>query len=396
MDGQVFVVGGFGAKGQSLATAQELDNTSATWTVLPAMPTSRWGLGAAWASGLYAIGGYNDTVGYTPVVEEYDPVSNTWSTKSPMPLPRALLSVVTGPDGRIYALGGEMPNGHYTGRVDIYDPTSDTWTCMTPMLTPRAMFAAGNTNGAIYVAGGLNASGPLSAAETYDGITPTDAAPPTFTTPPTQGFTVGDQLGKTNIPVTIRYLASDAITDIRRYDLTVSVNGGAPQPVTLPWDVFNNGFVTLPPGATTYQYAATATDCAGNTTATDSGTLFHVRAAQETGGVKYSTGWSTGTSSTYYGGHDKYTTKKGAKATHKFTGSSIAWIATKSSGRGAADVYLDGHLAAKMNLHSTTTIPRDIVFQHSWPTVGTHTITIINLASRGHPRIDIDAFTTIN
>ena len=384
-DQRVYAVGGLGSTGAVSAT-EVFDKTTQAWVGLASMPTPRYGLGVATAgTKLYAIGGYRPGVGDLPTVEAYDPSTDTWSTAAPMPDARSLLSAVTGPDGKIYAIGGVQGNS-YLRRVDVYDPTTDSWSCTTPMPTPRAAFIATSANGVIYAAGGRNAAGATNVFEKYDMTTPADGNAPTFARVPTVGFATGTQLGTVSVPVHLRYGASDAETDIRRYDLTVSTNGAAPTPVTLPWDAFSNG---------SYQYAATATDCAGNTSAASAGALFHVHAAQESSGVKYSTGWHSGASSTYYGGHDRCTTLKGAKAGRKFTGTEVAWVATKSPKRGAADVYLDGKLVAKVNLHSSTTIPRDIVFHHAWTTSGTHTIRIVNLATSGHPRIDIDAFAVL-
>jgi N-acetylneuraminic acid mutarotase len=71
------------------------------------MPTGRYYLAAAALNGkIYAIGGYNSTSTYLATTEEYNPVSNTWTTKPDMPTARYGLAAAEAM-GRIYAVGGD-------------------------------------------------------------------------------------------------------------------------------------------------------------------------------------------------------------------------------------------------------------------------------------------------
>jgi hypothetical protein len=89
------------------------------------------------------------------------------------------------------------------------------------------------------------------------------------------------------------------------------------------------------------------------------------------------------------------TAKAGASATFKFTGRQIAWVATRRANRGLAHVYLDGKLAANVNLHSATIMHRRIVFAHAWAADGAHTVKIVCAGTAGHPTVDVDAFVSI-
>jgi hypothetical protein len=51
----------------------------------------------------------------------------------------------------------------------------------------------------------------------------------------------------------------------------------------------------------------------------------------------------------------------------------------------------DGKAIAIVNTHSATTVNRVVVWQ-KWMPAGTHSIKVVNLATPGHQRIDIDAF----
>lgn len=62
----------------------------------------------------------------------------------------------------------------------------------------------------------------------------------------------------------------------------------------------------------------------------------------------------------------------------------------KAPNRGSADVYVDGVKKATVNTYSSTTAHRVIV----WQTVlaaGAHVVKVVNRATAGHPRIDLDA-----
>jgi hypothetical protein len=55
--------------------------------------------------------------------------------------------------------------------------------------------------------------------------------------------------------------------------------------------------------------------------------------------------------------------RAGASATLRFT-REVPWVATRAANRGTARVYLDGKLAATVNLHSAAAMRKRIVFAH--------------------------------
>lgn len=62
-------------------------------------------------------------------VEMYDPETNTWTARTPMPTPRQAMGADLGADGRIYVVGGAPSYAHPRPMavVEIYDPETDTW-----------------------------------------------------------------------------------------------------------------------------------------------------------------------------------------------------------------------------------------------------------------------------
>ena len=92
----------------------------------------------------------------------------------------------------------------------------------------------------------------------------------------------------------------------------------------------------------------------------------------------------------------KYATTKGAWATLRFTGSDVAWVAPKDTNRGKADVYLDDVKVATIDLNSSSTSPRKVVFMKSWASSGPHQLKVwVYGALAKRPRVDVDAFVVL-
>ena len=139
------------------------------------MPTARVALSSSVANGkLYAIGGAARGGGgfNLSTVEEYDPVTDTWTTKRNMSSRGSLASTST-VDGKIYAIGGIGPGNRIVSTVEEYDPVTDTWTTKANMPTGRAFLSASTVNGNIYTIGGRDLGTVFSTVEVYDSVTDT-------------------------------------------------------------------------------------------------------------------------------------------------------------------------------------------------------------------------------
>lgn len=144
------------------------------------MQTARSEFGTASLNGkIYAIGGLTST-GYTNAVEEYDPVTNTWTSKAPINTARAGLCVVT-VNGKIYAIGGQTSSG-YTAIIEEYNPISNIWVNKTSMAIARGWSAGTVLNGKIYIVGGRTSTGYLNKVSEYDLTTNTWAEKAVMTT----------------------------------------------------------------------------------------------------------------------------------------------------------------------------------------------------------------------
>jgi hypothetical protein len=128
------------------------------------MHQARAGLGAAVVNGkIYAIGGHAES-GVVGTNEEYDPETDTWTFKEPMPTPRQDFAVAVY-QNKIYCIGGTTEYSSYSDVNEVYDPATDTWITKTRMPTARLGLQANVVNGKIYLTGGLPY---LNRNEVYD------------------------------------------------------------------------------------------------------------------------------------------------------------------------------------------------------------------------------------
>ena len=112
---------------------------------------------------IYVIGGRTGqgfilTATNTDVVEEYDPLSDSWNApKERMPTARS--GGVSGTDGRrIYVAGGEVTTQELVGAfraIEAYDPLTDSWSTLPPMPMPRHGAAGAVIGNRLYLVSGM-------------------------------------------------------------------------------------------------------------------------------------------------------------------------------------------------------------------------------------------------
>jgi hypothetical protein len=143
--------------------------TENTWTTKAPMSQARGELGVATVNGkIYAIGGCNSTnFSQTNIIittnEKYDPVTNIWVSRAPMP--RAMWSfAIAAYKDKIYCFGN--------GLTQVYDPAADSWENKTAMPTSRDGVQANVLGDKIYIVGG-DTDSPTNINEVYDPQTDT-------------------------------------------------------------------------------------------------------------------------------------------------------------------------------------------------------------------------------
>jgi hypothetical protein len=116
--------------------------------------------------------------------------------------------------------------------------------------------------------------------------------------------------------------------------------------------------------------------------------------------ICYAGSWTQQALSSAYGGGVKYSSAKGSAAQFTFTGQNVAWVSTKGPNRGKATVSVDGVVVQTIDLYSSTTQTRKMVFSQSNldPSVS-HTITVQVLGTKrsasSGTRVEVDAFVVL-
>src|SRR5690242_13612431 len=152
--------------------AWEYDPAADSWKTLAPMPTKRGSpVAASVGDRIYVIGGAVPGPGESAVhparphtsvgtVEEYDPGTNTWRSRAPMPTPRNH-AVAGAINGRIYVASGRVGAAFISGGssnigvIEAYDPASDSWSRgLARMANARSAGAGGVWGGRLYITGG--------------------------------------------------------------------------------------------------------------------------------------------------------------------------------------------------------------------------------------------------
>jgi N-acetylneuraminic acid mutarotase len=119
----------------SVSASSELIENS--WNTKAPMSQARYGLGVVAVAGkIYAIGGDVGDLNFVGINERYDPKTDTWTTMTSMPTPRSDFAIVAY-QNKIYCIGGIVDKiiynnaGWATGVtcniMEVYDIVTDSW-----------------------------------------------------------------------------------------------------------------------------------------------------------------------------------------------------------------------------------------------------------------------------
>jgi subtilisin family serine protease len=207
---------------------------------------------------------------------------------------------------------------------------------------------------------------------------------------PRMNLRSGTQTGKVTLPVRVKW---DAVSGASRYELQVSRDGG-------PWSALATTTArrvdanTWPGSFYRYRVRAQQNGVWGSWLVGAASLATPYYAPFE--GVNLSGSWSISPIKKAYSELPSYSTQAGARATLDFTGRSVSWISSRSPGRGKARVYIDGALAATVDLYSSSVQHRRVVFSRAWATEGEHRIRIEVLGTANRPRVDVDSIAVVS
>jgi N-acetylneuraminic acid mutarotase len=160
----IYIIGGYGADTLPSTLVQVYDPAANKWKQTAPIPEAMHHHGVASADGkIYVVGGFTGSFAKrVPVnsVWQYDPASDRWEKRAPLPTPRGALAVAA-VDGRIYAMGGERfrtpgESTPYEPVADVagYDLKTNAWEVLPPLRYRRDHLVAGAIGGRVYAVGG--------------------------------------------------------------------------------------------------------------------------------------------------------------------------------------------------------------------------------------------------
>jgi N-acetylneuraminic acid mutarotase len=130
------------------------DPKSDRWGQRAPMPTARDHTGVvAIGNRIHIVGGRVDSFHTNSNLHHaYDPDKDAWDPRQPLPTARSGHGAVLY-RGKLFVMGGEGTNRVF-GQNEAYDPETNSWESYAPMLTPRHGLGAAVVGDAIHVAGG--------------------------------------------------------------------------------------------------------------------------------------------------------------------------------------------------------------------------------------------------
>jgi hypothetical protein len=265
-------------------------------------------------------------------------------------------------------------------QFSLSGPTG-AWTASEPYSTTKTLNLTGNDGMKTVHVRFVDGAGNSRVAS--DTIVLDTAAP---LTPPTDtAFTVGSQIGTSQVPVRVSYSTTDATSGLAFYALSQSTNGGSSwTPISLPTSLTDSVVRNLTPGSSQYRFRASATDEAGNVSSQGlSSTTLLSRLQESSSSIAYTGTWATKSASKASGG--KYRVATGnSSAFVNFTGSDIGLVMRLGPNCGKAAIYLDGVATpvATIDLYSASVGWRRVVQSISLPTSGPHRLEVRALGTK--------------
>ncbi|MEA2520034.1 MAG: hypothetical protein QOF49_2114, partial [Chloroflexota bacterium] len=252
--------------------------------------------------------------------------------------------------------------------------------------TVGLVLKAGSVSDARGVAGPIAAI--TAAAAVIDRTAP-------IATVPAAALRAGAQLSGTALPLHLGWSVSDAGgSGIDRHEAGQSTDGGTTW-TSLSTSLTSPALNVLSAPGATVRFRVRSIDRAGNAGAWITGPLLSPLLVQQTStAIRYAGAWSTSSSASYSAGTTRYALVAGRSASYSFSGRSVAWVASRSITRGRVRVYVDGALAATVDLSGPTS-HRVLVWQRTWSTTAVHTIKLVVVGTSGRPRADVDAFAVL-
>ena len=154
LNGEIYVLGGFDARGRIVAAVEAYDPQRDRWRTLADLPVPLHHANAAVTGGkIYVVGFLTGAFVADGRTFIYDPQTDSWASGQPMPAGTERgasgLAVL---EGKIYLSGGFRLSA--VDDFSVYTPDSDTWEILPELPAARDHLVGGGIEGLIYIAGG--------------------------------------------------------------------------------------------------------------------------------------------------------------------------------------------------------------------------------------------------
>jgi subtilisin family serine protease len=186
--------------------------------------------------------------------------------------------------------------------------------------------------------------------------------------------------------------ATDPSDPIVGYQVQHSTNGGTWRTVSTAATTRSTTYSSLAAGSShRFRVRALDTDGYWSPWAENPSPYLISSVGDRSSSLGYAGTWRKTTSSAAIGQTLTSSTSRGATMTYRFTGRAAAIVAPTSPTRGKATVYVDGVYKATIDLRTSTSRSRRVVYAISYATAGTHTIQLRVLGTSGRPTVSLDA-----
>ncbi len=155
-DGKMYVVGGNAFKDTQITRTEVYDPATDTWSARAPMPSGSHHIAAALLNGkIYTFGGFTGQAHAAPVDNafEYDPKADRWRALPKLTSPRGSPSAVA-LNGKIHLIGGRGADTKTIGNHEVFDPATGQWSTLAPLAKPRDHLGIVVIGGKIHVIGG--------------------------------------------------------------------------------------------------------------------------------------------------------------------------------------------------------------------------------------------------
>ena len=161
--GKAYLLGGYDANIGLKNSNFEYDPLSDSWTEKTPMSCGRSNFGAVPIDGKVFVTGGDP---FRKRTEMYDPQTNTWTTMTSMPTGRQHAKCVS-VGHEVFVISGLETGWNYTDVTEVFNTDSNTWETRTPIPEPRDLYGAVSFNGKVYIFGGCYGIGYCSTTYCY-------------------------------------------------------------------------------------------------------------------------------------------------------------------------------------------------------------------------------------